>query len=207
MTKELDEKLVKKYPKIFADRYGDMRETAMCWGFECGDGWYNIIDLLCSNLQWNTDHNNKDYVIKNKFLRKLLPFLQKLFDKIPGHYNFKRKRQINPMIIIGSFLRGLINDWRRKQKFIYIKSNRYPQIVAVQVKEKFGGLRFYVKNASKRQYAVISFVESLSYYTCEKCGSMKDIGRTDGWITTLCKNCADPNSNWKLLTEIEDEKS
>jgi len=200
MTKELDEKLVKKYPKIFANRYGDMRTTCMCWGFECGDGWYNIIDSLCSNLQWNIDNNNKSYVIENKILRKWIPIVRNILMKIPGKYNLKRHRQINPMVYIRSFLVGLVDTLRRKQNYIYIDRGDYPQIVASQVKEKFGGLRFYVESASEKQHAVISFVESLSYNVCEKCGSMKDIGQTEGWISTLCKNCADPNSNWKLLT-------
>lgn len=209
MTKELDEKLVKKYPKIFADRYGDMRSTAMCWGFECGDGWYNIIDSLCSNLQWNIDKNNTDYVIKNKFLRKFIPWLDKKVDKMPGHYNLKRKKQINPLVIIRSFLKGVINNWRKEQPFIHIEANRYPQVIATQVKEKFGGLRFYEQGATERQYAVISFVESLSYKICEKCGSMKDIGQTQGWISTICKECNDKNpdtySTWKLKTEDDEE--
>jgi len=50
MRKELDEALCAKYPLIFKDRNADMRTTAMCWGLECGDGWYNIIDVLCGLL-------------------------------------------------------------------------------------------------------------------------------------------------------------
>ena len=50
MRKELDEKLCEKYPLIFKNRHADMTETAMCWGFECGDGWFNIIDVLCGLL-------------------------------------------------------------------------------------------------------------------------------------------------------------
>lgn len=209
MTKELDEKLCKTYPKIFADRFGDMRTTAMCWGFDCDDGWYKIIDLLCSNLQWNTDHNNTDYVIKNKFLRKLIPTLNNIAQKIPGRYNFKRKIQLNPLVVIRSFIISQLNNWRKKQTFVHIESNRYPQVVAVQVKEKFGGLRFYERGATNQQYAVISFVESLSYRTCEICGSMKDIGRTEGWIKTICKECKDKNpdsySTWKLNEDLPDE--
>jgi|ERR1035437_5596684 hypothetical protein len=53
MKQSLDKKLVEKYPAIFADRNGDMRETAMCWGFECDDGWYKIIDKLCQEIMWN----------------------------------------------------------------------------------------------------------------------------------------------------------
>ena len=59
MRQELDEKLCKDYPKIFANRHGDMKETAMCWGFECGDGWYPLINLLCREIQWHIDHNAK----------------------------------------------------------------------------------------------------------------------------------------------------
>ena len=51
MSPELDKELVSKYPKIFADRYGNMYETAMCWGFEVGDGWATLIDDLCAKIQ------------------------------------------------------------------------------------------------------------------------------------------------------------
>jgi len=68
-------------------------------------------------------------------------------------------------------------------------TGKYPQIVANTVKEKFGGLRFYVNGASSEQYAQISFAESLSLKICERCGSTKGISQTKGWITTLCKDC------------------
>jgi hypothetical protein len=32
-----------------------MTETAMCWGFEHGDGWFNIINQLCGNIQNHAD--------------------------------------------------------------------------------------------------------------------------------------------------------
>jgi len=57
MTKELDKKLCAKYPKIFADRHKSMQETAMCWGFDCDDGWYWLIDQLCSSIQSRIDTN------------------------------------------------------------------------------------------------------------------------------------------------------
>lgn len=206
MTRELDEKLCEKYPKIFANRHGDMRTTAMCWGFSCGDGWYWLIDRLCSNLQWNTDHNNKSYVIKNPTLRKLIPFLYELIQKIPGKYNINRKRQQNPLVIFRGFLLGKIHDWRKSQEYIYIESGRCPQIVASQVKEKYGGLRFYVEGASSEQYAVISFAESLSYHICENCGSTKNIGHTQSWIITLCEDCAVDSSHiWIKDTDNKEE--
>jgi hypothetical protein len=57
--------------------------------------------------------------------------------------------------------------------------------VAVQVKEKFGGLRFYVQAATDTHYKYITFAESMSYRTCEECGAPGKT-YTDGWHTTLC---------------------
>ena len=61
MRKDLDEALCAKYPLIFQDRNADMRTTAMCWGFECGDGWYNLIDVLCSKLYSHYRQANDRY--------------------------------------------------------------------------------------------------------------------------------------------------
>jgi virulence-associated protein VapD len=59
MNKELDNYLVEKYPKIFINRYSDMKETAMCWGFENNDGWFWLLDQLCESIQSHIDSNNK----------------------------------------------------------------------------------------------------------------------------------------------------
>jgi len=70
MTPELDEQLVNKYPKIFRDRHGDLRETAMCWGISCSDGWYWLLDHLCSSLQWETDKNKAPQVVASQVKEK-----------------------------------------------------------------------------------------------------------------------------------------
>ena len=70
-----------------------------------------------------------------------------------------------------------------------IDYNKQPQLEAVQVKEKFGGLRFYVENASSEQHAVISFVEAFSTKVCETCGSTENVTQTPGWIMTICSKC------------------
>ena len=55
----------------------------------------------------------------------------------------------------------------------------------VQVKEKFGGLRFYVENANDviRQRIELAELESLD--TCEVCGE-PGVSRSEGWIKTRC---------------------
>jgi hypothetical protein len=55
-----------------------------------------------------------------------------------------------------------------------------------QVKEKFGGLRFYVNGMSDEMHARIKIAEDASYETCEVTGQPGKL-RTDlGWWTTLC---------------------
>ena len=61
MKQELDKLLCEKYPKMMVNRNKPMQETCMCWGFECGDGWYNILDQLMSNIQHHIDWNNKNF--------------------------------------------------------------------------------------------------------------------------------------------------
>ena len=54
-----------------------------------------------------------------------------------------------------------------------------------QIKEKFGGLRFYTNILPEGGHEIISKYENLSYKTCEKCGEPGVI-RKGGWIATLC---------------------
>lgn len=131
MRQELDEQLCTKYPEIFKDRHGDMKETAMCWGFECGDGWYNIINALCSNIQHYTDWQNENAA--------------------KGYTQYKT----------------------------------VPQLKAVQVKEKFGTLRFYSEGGNDHIHGMIRMAEAMSAVTCEECGAPGE-QRRGGWIRTLC---------------------
>ena len=50
---------MKEYPELFKDRHADMKTTAMCWGFECLDGWYPLINSLCAAIMWNP-HTGKN---------------------------------------------------------------------------------------------------------------------------------------------------
>jgi len=55
MNKKLQDKLFKKYPKIFAQRTLDLTQTSMCWGLEVSDGWYDLLDVLCGDIQHYVD--------------------------------------------------------------------------------------------------------------------------------------------------------
>lgn len=64
-----------------------------------------------------------------------------------------------------------------------------------QVKEKFGGLRFYVDftlddDVREKIYNFINEAERKCSNTCESCGA-PGILRDGGWMRTLCDNCED----------------
>lgn len=76
----------------------------------------------------------------------------------------------------------------------HIDAKRYPpreipQLEAIQVKEKFGGLRFYYNGGDEEISGMIEMAENMSYHICESCGSTKNIKQTEGWIYTLCGDC------------------
>ena len=60
MRPELQDKLYAEYPIIFAQKDLDMTKTAMCWGISCGDGWYDLIDELCENIQNHVENFNRN---------------------------------------------------------------------------------------------------------------------------------------------------
>ena len=157
MKRELDEALCAKYPLIFKDRNADMRTTCMCWGLECGDGWYNIIDVLCGLL--TSDYRQAE-----------------------SRYDFIKDKLGQPRWVSS---KELVTQEQIDEAKAKLEEETLKVPVAVQVKEKFGGLRFYVQAATDKHYQYISFAESMSYRTCESCGAAGKT-YTDGWHTTLC---------------------
>lgn len=157
MSPDKDAALCAKYPKIFRDRNAPMTQTCMCWGFECGDGWYDLIDTLCAEIQ-----NRVDWSVEQQKYK--------------------------------------LEDGRMKPEDVVPEDDL--QVVAAQVKEKFGGLRFYVNGGTEEIYGMISMAESMSYKICEECGNPGRPNR-GGWITTLCSPCRAAEEAKKEAARIE----
>jgi hypothetical protein len=76
------------------------------------------------------------------------------------------------------------------------------QPTLTQMKEKFGGLRFYMDNSDDYIEGMIRMAEYMCDNTCQDCGSEQDLGLTKGWISVLCRTCAIGNgdramNNWE----------
>jgi len=144
MNKDLQNKIYSAYPKIFKDKDLNAFQSCMFWGITVGDGWFNLMDELCSSLQEYSDKMNI-------------------------------------------------------------------QVVAEQVKEKFGGLRFYyrielgdnLKNGKtedelKELYIsiykeidkMIRKAEYRSETECEICGNPSVVQSFNGWLSCTCTKCA-----------------
>jgi hypothetical protein len=59
------------------------------------------------------------------------------------------------------------------------------QVVVEQIKEKFGGLRFYYSGGDDTVAGMVRMAEAWADIACEECGAA-GTRRSGGWIRTLC---------------------
>lgn len=135
MTKEVwYSTLLEKYPRVFKN----------LTYLECGSGWHNLIDSLCSIIESHLEHiewrvSNPDSPVNKDFDHETNKNLLDLF-------------------------------------------------TAVQVKEKFGGLRFYTSCTNDYISGAISMAENMSFHICETCGAPGENKVLGSWYMTLCKD-------------------
>lgn len=68
-----------------------------------------------------------------------------------------------------------------------------PNYTIHQVKEKFGGLRYYASSTSSVAHDLIDEAERKSYTICELCGAPAQLMKTNSkypWYKTVCSACA-----------------
>lgn len=84
-------------------------------------------------------------------------------------------------------------EWSNNIREARLKDNPYnstipdavPQVVVAQIKEKFGGLRFYYEGGDTYIRGLVSMAEAWAANACETCGAPGK-SRSGGWIKTLC---------------------
>jgi len=70
-------------------------------------------------------------------------------------------------------------DWKNKT------SEVVAQVTVGQIKEKFGGLRFYYNGGDDAIDGMVRMAESWAARSCETCGN-RATKQTTGWIKNLC---------------------
>ena len=90
-------------------------------------------------------------------------------------------------------------NWKNKEREVV------PQVVVAQIKEKFGGLRFYYEGGDDRIHGMVSMAESWADKSCETCG-VPGQSRSGGWIKTLCnEHDAERQSQYKERFKHNDQ--
>lgn len=130
MDDELEQQLVDNHPEIFSvyddseALKGPTPQLAL-FGFECGNGWFDLIDTLCETI--------KELDVET---------------------------------------------------------------TAVQVKEKYGGLRFYhdglkadEERRQERAFGTIQMAQNMSFNICESCGNSAELHQQSGWYQVRCEDC------------------
>ena len=191
MRQELDKLLCEKYPKMMVNRNKDMKETCMCWGFECGDGWFNILDQLMSNIQHHIDWKEKQRAGAIKYNEMAAQAKAGNFD------------------LFEETMKALPNDEYKEKRLAEIVAGDFrpvpesiPQVTLDQVKEKFGTLRFYYQGGDDYISGMVSLAESMTAVTCENCGNPGSC-RGGGWVHTYCTPCEEAR---ELARKQYDEK-
>lgn len=89
-----------------------------------------------------------------------------------------------------SFIPNLIKELSK-----FLKDNNIKGYKIEQVKEKFGGLRWYHDDPSNLVYDnVIYKYEEMSYHTCCKCGK-PSTKFSKGWVLPYCDSCLKEREN------------
>ena len=89
-----------------------------------------------------------------------------------------------------------------------VNAGKIEQVVALQVKEKFSGLRFYYRGGDEKVRGMVDLAEDLSYNICEICGVMNNsVGRNPkGWHITTCETHAASEKNFQVNGDKKLEK-
>jgi len=134
------EELAKRWPDLF-QKSGDFE-------FSIGDGWYNIVDILCGMLSHKVEG-----------VKRRLKYAMENSDA-------KFNKSISEL-----------------EADVAAAFKELPTII--QVKEKFGTLRFYVDGGTPEMHNYIEFAEAMTSRICEECGSPGK-SRSGGWVKVLC---------------------
>lgn len=148
--------LIAQYPLLFSNPHHpeSSNENEMYFCFECGLGWYSIIETACKLIY-------SDYSLADARLKYATDILNSSveFDK----NLFKSKEE---------FTEYYSNSIEKNTELIAKAKKELPYFT--QIKEKFGRLRMYYSGGNERTNNIVDFAETMSNVTCEGCGfSMK----------------------------------
>ena len=165
MDDNLRQTLIKKYNKIFSNDFI----------FEIDDGWYQLIDKVCSDIQNYIDTSNHRRVVALEFNMMLGDARNDKWDRFEIWY--KKDNETSRQ----KYRKGILElDFQPVNELV-------EQVVADQIKEKFGTLRFYFTGGDQYTTSLIDQAEIDSEKICEYCGNPGSLDTEKSWLKTLCE--------------------
>lgn len=166
MNEELEKKLCEKYPEMFKGTLRPVTESLMCFGCQCADGWYRIIDDVCRYLH--------TYASANR-----LPMIE--FTQIKEKYGSLRMYYKYAFAIRYGIIPVLLSHCSE-----FVK-RKFGQAVAEKIFGQYAHRKTLVEYADIIDNT-IEYAEFMSEHVCEICGSEGCICINDnGWYRTLCE--------------------
>lgn len=150
------------YPRMFDTPYG---------GFAVSSGWWPILEKLCDNIQSHIDWRNKQRNCELELHEAYTSGYEALL-------KFYQGKSAEP------------SEWDESNAQKTLENGvavpaEVPQVEVHQIKEKFGGLRFYYGGGDEQIAGMVRMAESWADVACEECGAIGQ-RRSGGWIRTLC---------------------
>lgn len=184
MNPELDRKLVEACPNLYRQRNGDIRQSCMPFGFP-GDGWFNLL--------WDLSLKLEKLIVDN------IPDEDKI---IVVDYRSLCKDDEEMEWKLNKYGIRSLPSWDEETKTYTRNENPRHSVYASQVKEKLGGLRFYLSMGSDEMYDLCHEAENKSYEICETCGE-PGVLRDSGWIITACDEHSDGHPPLKPYWKVD----
>lgn len=159
-------RLEESYPRAMRNVY--------C-GISINEGWYHIVENLVlvirGHIKWKRESRARDlqrYRAAKKGREELIKWMSSSRDMPPSDWIIQRCDEIMEA--------GVDN---------LTITPRVHHIEIHQIKEKFGGLRFYYQGGDDAVSGMVRMAEEWADVTCETCGD-RGTRRHGGWIRTLC---------------------
>ena len=137
----------------------------------------------------NKRQAKKRTILKNKQLIQKYPFLLPRYrcnNEILEHYNYTHTELISlPPGWEKAFGMQLLEDLKQ----VLIKENMLEQYRILEIKEKYGSLRWYGNIETAKITELLYKYSYLSLHTCVICGKINVPLYDDGWVSPYCEHC------------------
>jgi hypothetical protein len=217
MRQFLEQRLCQAFPEIFEDRNKSPQESNMAFGCDCGDGWFDILEELCQQLQAIREESGiitRATQIKEKY------------GTLRFYYTTAYDPNLEQMHNTRVWISNLVH---RLQGVSWMLYNKVPWLSRLTMPAFYGLFRFlrrheyayYRRDDNKliwkrwypEQYydrieKLVNETDEESAYVCESCGDVPaECEYRYGYRQALCATCAaDMRERMKSVTGVDEVK-